>query len=344
MEPRIRYTATSDGVSIAFWTLGEGPPLVYLAGGPWSHIELWQVPECRRWYERLARGRTLVRYDMRGTGLSERSGADFSLDALVQDVEAVVDRLGLERFTLFGAADAGPVAVAYAARHPERVSCLILWCTMARWAEARRHSGDWQLLAELRDPEWKLIADWCALGALGWSAGEIGRSSAAHLRMSVTPEAMQAAHAAMMQFDVTDLLPRVQAPVLVLHRREIAWLPIQAAADLAARLPDARLTILDGDATAPYLGDTETATRAIDEFLGDSTAQPASARLAPDGLTVRETEVLRLIAGGRTNDEIAATLVLSVRTVEQHIRNIYRKIHARGRADATAYTLTHGLL
>ncbi len=127
-EPRIRYARTADGISIAFWTLGDGFPLVYLAGGPWSHVELWNVPECRRWYERLARNRRLVRYAVRGTGLSDREVADFSLDALVRDAEAVVDQLGLERFALFGAADAGPVAIAYAARHPERVSQLVLWC------------------------------------------------------------------------------------------------------------------------------------------------------------------------------------------------------------------------
>ena len=73
MEPRIEYAKTADGVSIALWTVGEGMPLVYLTGGPWSHIELWQVPECRRWYGRLGQKKTLVRYDVRGTGLSERS-------------------------------------------------------------------------------------------------------------------------------------------------------------------------------------------------------------------------------------------------------------------------------
>lgn len=343
MAPSIQYALTADGVRIAFWTLGDGPPLVYLAGGPWSHIELWQVPACRRWYERLARNRTLVRYDIRGTGLSERDVTDFSLDALVQDVEAVVDRLGLERFALFGAADAGPVAIAYAAHHPERVSRLLLWCTMARWVDLTAWNTHRQLLTDFGDPEWKLIADWCALGALGWSAGEIGRSSAEQLRRSVTPKVMQAAHTAMMQFDVTDLLPRVQVPALVLYRRGIAWLPAETASALAARLPDARLTVLDGDSTAPYLGDTEPIAVAIDDFLRD-TAPPVPVHLLPDGLTAREIEVLRLIAGGQTNDEIAAALVLSVRTVEQHIRNIYRKIHARGRADATAYTLTRGLL
>ena len=71
MEPRIKYARSGDGVNIAYWTLGEGEPLVYMAGGPWNHIELWEIPECRRWYERMAQGRMLVRYDVRGTGLVE---------------------------------------------------------------------------------------------------------------------------------------------------------------------------------------------------------------------------------------------------------------------------------
>src|SRR3712207_1565688 len=137
MEPRIRYAPTADGVSIAFWSLGEGVPLVYMAGGPWGHVELWDIPECRRWYERLAQKRMLVRYDVRGTGWSEREVSDHSLDALVADVEAVVDRLGLDRFDMFGAFDAGPVAIAYAARHPGRVSHLILWCSWARTSDIR---------------------------------------------------------------------------------------------------------------------------------------------------------------------------------------------------------------
>ena len=137
MEPRVRYAITGDGVSIGFWTLGKGEPLVYMAGGPWGHVELWDIPECRRWYERLAGERMLVRYDIRGTGFSEREVSDHSLDSLVADVEAVVDRLDLDRFAMFGAFDAGPVAIAYAARHPERLSHLILWCSWARSSDMR---------------------------------------------------------------------------------------------------------------------------------------------------------------------------------------------------------------
>ena len=137
MEPRIQYAKTGDGVSIAFWTLGEGMPFVHMPV-VFSHIQLeWQMPEYRRWYERLAERRKLVRYDGRGWGLSERDVTDYSLDVLMLDLEAVVDRLNLERFALLGVLQMGPVAIAYAARNPERVSHLILWCSWAR-ASPRR--------------------------------------------------------------------------------------------------------------------------------------------------------------------------------------------------------------
>jgi pimeloyl-ACP methyl ester carboxylesterase/DNA-binding CsgD family transcriptional regulator len=357
MEPRIRYATTADGVSIAFWTLGEGTPLVYMAGGPWGHVELWDIPQCRRWYERLAQERMLVRYDVRGTGFSERDVSDHSLDALVADVEAVVDRLDLDRFAMFGAFDAGPVAVAYAARHPERVAHLILWCSWARSSEMR--SPRIRAWLGLIDQDWELMTDTCAHLALGWPAGEVGRHAAQRLRESVTPEAARAALEAMGTFDVTSLLPRLKVPTLVLHRSDIPWLPVIIARSLASRIPDARLRVLEGESTAPYLGDTEAAASAIDEFLDEAErVAPWEAGVAAGtereesrpgyinagGLTAREVEVLRLLAGGKTNGEIAEELFVSVRTIERHVANIYAKVGARGRANATAYALTHGLI
>lgn len=356
---RVQYARTTDGVGIAFRTLGAGFPFLYLAGGPWSHVELWQVPECRRWYQRLAQNRMLIRHDMRGTGLSERAVADFSLDAHVRDVEAVIDRLRVPRVALLGAADAGPVAIAYAARHPERVSRLILWCAWARTAHIT--SPRIQAWRGLLDQDWELMTEMCAHLALGWSAGEIGRQSAARLKDAVTPETARAALEAIAAFDATPLLPRVQAPTLVLHRQDISWFPLAIARDLAARLPDARLLTFPGESTPPYLGDTEAAADAIDEFLGCGEEAPAPGLVSlpitestprleavrrpfPHHLTAREVDVLRLVANGQTNGEIAEALSLSVRTVERHIGNLYGKIGARGRADATAYALTRGFV
>ena len=112
METSFRYARTTDGVSVAFWTLGNGQPLVYMAGAPWCHVELLQVPECARWYEQLAEDRMLVRHDVRGTGLSDREIADHSLQAQILDLEAVIEKIGLQKFAVFAAARAGPVAIA----------------------------------------------------------------------------------------------------------------------------------------------------------------------------------------------------------------------------------------
>jgi DNA-binding CsgD family transcriptional regulator len=161
-------------------------------------------------------------------------------------------------------------------------------------------------------------------------------------------------------FDVTELLPRLEVPTLVLHRSDIPWLPVDIARGLASRIPDARLSILEGESTAPYLGDTEAAASAIDEFFGEGKVRRASQREAdalpsegdgsgptrgyPHGLTAREEEVLRHLAGGKTNGEIAEELFVSVRTVERHVANIYAKIGTRGRANATAFALSLNLI
>ena len=204
------------------------------------------------------------------------------------------------------------------------------------------------------------MTDTCAHLALGWPAGEVGRHAAQRLRESVTPEAARAALEAMGEFDVADLLPRLKVPTLVLHRGDIPWLPVDIARELASRIPDARLSILEGESTAPYLGDIEAAASAIDEFLGEGAQERTARREADspiseheesgaargysDGLTTREVEVLRHLAGGKTNDEIANELFVSVRTVERHVANIYAKIGVRGRANATAYALTQNLI
>jgi len=276
MEPRIQYAQTADGVSIAFCVMGEGIPLVQMPNSPWSHVQLeWQIPEVRRWYERLAQKRNLIRYDGRGSGLSDRDVTDYSLEAQVLDLEAVVDRLGLERFTLFGLIHSGPAAIAYAARHAERVSQLLLWCCWARTRDTA--SPRLRALRQLLDTDWETYTETAAHTLLGWSEGEQARSAAAMMRECVRQEAAQAALTACREFDVTALLPQVRSPSLVLHRRELRWFDVAIARGLASRIPDARLVLLEGTAGFPSLGDMEAVLAAIDEFLGDSEMAPAGA-------------------------------------------------------------------
>jgi pimeloyl-ACP methyl ester carboxylesterase len=272
MDRSIRYARAVDGVQIAYWTLGQGEPLLYMAGGPWNHIEVWDVPQCRNWYERLAEDRTLIRYDVRGTGLSQREVAEISLDGYVADLEAVVGELGLNHFSIFAAGDAGPAAISYAVANPDRVSRLVLWCAYARGADFQT-SPRIQAWRGLIDQDWDLMADTCAHIAFGWQEGDIGRLAADGFKASITRETAQVALETTIATDVTSLLPELQAPTLVLHRDAISWLPQEIAVRLASNIPASHLAITQGETTAPYLGDVDALVSIVDGFLRDGIAR-----------------------------------------------------------------------
>lgn len=214
MEQRIQYAKTSDGVNIAYSTVGEGAPLVHMPWFPLSHLQAeWRLPELRHWHERLAEGRMLVRFDGRGTGLSEQEVTDLTVDARLLDLEAVVDCLKLERFALYAPLHSGPVAIAYAACHPERVSHLALWCAYAL-------ASDWygsqvvQAVLALADVDWQTFTE----TAIGTFAGGWG---ALLFQECLTQQAYQTFLPTLKAVDVTNMLPQVSAPTLVLHRRQV---------------------------------------------------------------------------------------------------------------------------
>src|SRR3990172_636003 len=270
MEPRIQYAKTSDGVSIAFWTLGEGMGFVHMPWIHFSHIQLeWQSDDWRSVCESLARKRMLVRYDGRGTGLSDREVTDHSLEAHLLDLEAVVDKLGMKQFAVFASTFAGPPAIAYAARHPERVSHLLLWHAYARTSDWER-SPRLQATRALIYKDWESYTETVAYAAMGWSAGEQARRFAALIRESTSQEFLvrRLNMFSSIELDVTPYLPQVTQPTLVLHRRHAPWPDVDAARSLAAGIPNARLAFLEGE-SAPFLGDSEAVLAAIDEFLSE---------------------------------------------------------------------------
>src|SRR5688572_28627905 len=130
VEPRLRFARTADGIALAFWTLGEGIPIIHMPWLPWSHVQLeLSNPEMRRWYDALGADLQVIRYDTRGAGLSERNPSELGVESQIRDLDAVVEALKLDRFVLMGVYNSGPAAIEYAARHPDRVSRLLLWCT-----------------------------------------------------------------------------------------------------------------------------------------------------------------------------------------------------------------------
>jgi pimeloyl-ACP methyl ester carboxylesterase/DNA-binding CsgD family transcriptional regulator len=352
MEPTIQYATAPDGVNIAFWTAGSGAPLVLTPLTPLGHIQLeWQIPGFRRWYERLAQERMVVSYNARGSGLSDRDPADYTLAAHITDLEAVVDRLGLDSFGLLGQFHSGAVAIAYAARHPERVSHLLLWGAYLRgtdYGTSPRIDASRALLLK----DWDAYCETFALFAFGWSDPESARRSVDLIRESASQDFMIRAVQELDQFDVSDVAGKVAAPTLVMQARRAPWPPLDAARRVSAAIPNARLVVVEGDHVHAFGNDPEIVHGAISDFLtlpplGASVAPAPSETTAPPkppaGLTERETQLLRLVAAGMSNKEIAAELSVTVNTVERHLVNIYSKIGARGRADATAFALKNDI-
>ena len=278
--PRIQFATTEDGVRIAYAVSGSGPPLVYVQG--WvSHIELeWQQDDARPFFERLARGHQLIRYDGRGTGLSDRRVEEISLQTHVKDLEAVVRQLGLEQFSIFAWSQRTPAAMVYAAEHPERVTSLILYSPFCE-SPAEDEVAIARALIGLIRAEWGVGAR-TTLGFVHPDADRQQEQEALHyLRQSSSGEiAARILEEGFFNTAVCDYLPRITAPTLILHRREDQAVPPECGRQVASLLPNARYVLLDGDHHLPFEGDSEAVLRAVDEFLGLEPAPAAPAKTA----------------------------------------------------------------
>jgi DNA-binding CsgD family transcriptional regulator/pimeloyl-ACP methyl ester carboxylesterase len=348
--PSVQYAAAPTGGSVALCQFGTGSPLVVVPAGPWDTLEAaWRVAAWRDWLVALAAHRSVVRYDLRGTGLSERSGTDdFQLEAQVEDLATVLARLRLERVALFAAQHAGPAALAFAAEHPEQVSHVILWCTYARGVDyfASKQS---QAVHGMLGHDWELFTRTVSHAQLGWPGGSVAHELDLVLREGLAPETVTAFDAAASEIDVTPLLTRVRAHVAVLHPRQVQHPDLAISRQLAATIPDARLIVLEGTSIAPFVGDTAALLGTIDDVLGVPRTESAGA-VRPRGgalaepLSEREHEVLRLVAAGFSNREIASHLVISPGTAKTHTASIYRKLDVGNRTRAVARARELGLL
>ena len=288
LEQRVRFCTASDGVRIAYATSGDGPPLVKPAN--WlTHLEYdWESPVWRHWLRELSRDRTLVRYDERGCGLSDRDAADLSFDAWVRDLETVVDAMGLERFPLFGLSQGCAVAIAYAARHPERVSRLVLYGGYAQGAFPRARTPEERAEAELvmhqlpqfwgRDnPAFRLFF---AARFLPDGTPEQMHWFSELQRLTTTPEVAVRLRSTAADIDVSDLAPRVRAPTLVVHATGDAVVPFDQGRLLAALVPGARFVSLESRNHVLLEGEpawarfTDEVRRFLDE--GADTARPGA--------------------------------------------------------------------
>ena len=265
--------ARCDGLHIAWRTLGDGRPDILFVPGFVSHLDIrYRIGMVARFDTRLARLGRLITFDKRGVGLSDRVGDAPAVEQTVEDMRAVLDAAGSQSTILFGVSESGPATALFAARYPERTRAVIMYGAFAKgvrsddypWGLSRRGYDAWLD---------QLIADWGGPASLEYFAPsmaddpEFRTGWARYLRAAATPGSIRGILEALRDIDVREILPKIRAPTLVLHRRGDRIASAKAGADIAARIPNARFRLLEGDDHWWFVGDSESILTTIDEFV-----------------------------------------------------------------------------
>jgi pimeloyl-ACP methyl ester carboxylesterase len=353
MRQRVRFCTSTDGTRIALAESGTGSPLVRVANW-FTHLELdRQSALWRHWFDLLSDNRTLVRYDPRGSGLSDRDVDDFSLDRWIEDLDAVVECAGLTRFPLIGLCQGGAVAAAYAARRPDRISRLVLYDSYPFGAYADDVPDPMvqqaRALAQMIEVGWgrktgafrevfaNLLMPEADKDTLQW-IGEMQRRSASARNARRMWDAFNA-------FDIRDVAPEIAAPTLVFHGRRDAMVPFEAGRQLASMIPDARFVTLE---TRNHILRAEeeaweTFRRELEAFLEPEAGAGRARDHALGTLTAREAQVLDGLARGLSNHDLADLLRISEKTVRNHVSTVFSKLGVESRAQAIVSARDAGL-
>jgi len=349
---QIRFCKSRDGTRIAYAVSGSGPPLVWVQH--WvHHLELdRENPVWRPWLELLSRHHTLIRFDWRGCGLSDRDDVAFGFEHYVADLGAVVASAAVKHFDLFGMAGAGAgVAMSFAVRHPDQVARLVLQEAHTRGRLAGGPSPDRvsEAQARLKVIELGWPNDNPAYGQF-FTTLHVPDASPTDvlayndlLRQVTSP--INGVHLlkSFWEADVSEIVPRVSCPTLVFHSAYDAVIPFAEGRKVAALIPNARFVPLES--RNHLLLATEPAwsrfTAALDEFLVRFSDKCDASIL--DQLTPREREVFELLARGLDNSAIAARLKISEKTARNHVSIIFSKLDVTSRAQAVALARDAGL-
>ncbi|EHB44936.1 transcriptional regulator, LuxR family [Mycolicibacterium rhodesiae JS60] len=338
----VRFCRSADGTRIAFAVHGSGPPMLLTTC--WlSHLEFdWESPVWRHFLLDLGKVATVVRYYERGFGMSDWDVTDFSLDARVADLTAVVDAAGLQRCAMVGMSQGGPAAITYAVNHPHRVSRLILYGTYAsrsRTEESDELERTFQQLIKVgwARPDSTFRRVFTQLMIPDATEEQAGWLDALQARATSTTNAMRS-RAERMKADVSSLLPQVSVPTLVLHARGDRMMDFADGRELASRIPNARLVTLDSDNHITLADEPAWPifVAEVEAFLAADGISAPSNPAALRSLTGRERDVLQLVGQGLDNADVARELTMSVRTVERHLTSIYTKLGLTGRSARAA--------
>ncbi len=346
-EQVVRF-ADLNGRRIAWAAVGEGPPL--LMGGWWmSHLELdWSNRRFRDFISALARYRTVVRYDRPGVGLSDPDRpSPVTLDDEVEVLAGVAGAVGAESLDVFAGSAGGPIAARYAAEHPRQVERLVLYGSYLDGAAIGDPAAR-EMLVSLIRKGWglgsRVLADVLIPGATAAERDEFVALQRDSGPAEIAARSLEATYT----FNIEDSVGDIRSPTAVLHRKNDRAIPFELGRRLAARIPGATFITLQGADHLPWYGDAGAVARAVLEFAGVDRpaveiAAPTDAATDTD-LSARELEVLRLVAAGLSDAEIAQRLVLSPHTVHRHVANIRTKLRLPSRAAAAAHAARSGLL
>ena len=353
--PATRY-AQSANVRIAWQALGSGARDLLFVQGWVSNIEAnWQFPEIDAFLRRLAAFGRLIVFDKRGTGLSDRVARMPTMDERMDDVRAVLEAAQARPAVAIGASEGCALAASFAATYPERVAGVVLYGGHARRSPAPDYP--WAPSAEARKAfldavleGWGGPMDLSTLAPTRAHDADFVERFATYLRVSASPGAAHALARMNTYVDIRDQLPRIRAPVLVLHRIGDRDSHPDESRYLAHRIPDARFVGLPGDDHWPFVGDTESLLGEIGRFVEALPLPPAEraapSRPRPPGdplgvLTAKQRVVLELVAQGRSNKEIARSLGISEHTVHHHIADLLGRLGVTSRAAAAAFFAEH---
>jgi len=272
--PKTKYARSGD-VHIAYQITGNGPFDVVWAPGTMSHLDLdWEIPQRALFFERFSQFCRLIRFDKRGTGLSDRPVKMATLEERTDDIRAVMDDVGIERANIFGVSEGGSMACLFAATYPERVNSLLVWGAQARWIGSPDHP--WGQTQEQHDQMIAMIdEDWPSFDYVTGPGAGVGKdadpafieSISRYMRAAANPSAVRAYEQMNGQIDTRPILPSIQAPTLVMNRAGDPCANVEAARDMASRIPGAKFKEYPGDSHSMMLDDMETVLSDIQEFI-----------------------------------------------------------------------------
>jgi pimeloyl-ACP methyl ester carboxylesterase/DNA-binding CsgD family transcriptional regulator len=355
MEQDIRFCTSADGVRLAYAVSGDGPPLVMSA--TWlTHLDhQWRSLAWRPWLDAFSSEHKLLRYDSRGCGLSDRDVGDLSFETWLRDFVCVVDAAAFQRFDLLATCQGGPIAIEYAARHPERVRRLILYGTYARgrlrWRNRPQEVEKGRVLLDLTRLGWgqenhAFLQVWASAFQPGGTLEHL-RSWSDQQRAATSAETAVRLLRIGWNVDVQEAARRIKCPVLIAHPERDKIVPLDEGRLIASLVRNGRFVQLDSENHMPLPSEPEwpRLLGEIRKFLAEPDTARATGRtaLALDQLTPRERAVLEAIAQGLDNKEIAASLGLSEKSVRNHITNVFDKISVRHRYEAIVLAREAGL-